>query len=88
MVSELDAAKRSLVSLLKRLATLYYVTLRLTRDSPDTDIRKAYRTVSLKTHPDHEGNVGGGGRWGMRWATAADRHSRIARAARADGQRR
>ncbi len=50
MVSEVDRAKRALVTLLRRLASLYAVTLDLTRDSLDADVRTAYRKVSRKTH--------------------------------------
>ena len=55
MVSELDRAKRALVTLLRRLASQYAVTLDLTRDSLDADVRTAYRKVSRKTHPDRGG---------------------------------
>ena len=55
MVSEVDRAKRALVTLLKRLAALYSVTLDLSRDSGDASLRTAYRKVSRKCHPDHGG---------------------------------
>ena len=55
MVSELDRAKRALVTLLRRLASRYAVTLDLTRDVLDADVRTAYRKVSRKTHPDRGG---------------------------------
>ena len=45
-------AKRALVSLLLALAGAYGVPLTLTRDSPDTDVKKAWRRVSAKVHPD------------------------------------
>ena len=55
MVAELDRAKRALVTLLRRLASQYAVTLDLTRDSLDADVHTAYRKVSGKTHPDRGG---------------------------------
>ena len=52
MVSAIDRAKRALVVLLKHLATVYGVTVSVTRDSADKDIRRAYRQVSRRAHPD------------------------------------
>ena len=46
MVSAIDKAKRALVSLLKALAVTYSVTLKLTSDSPDAEMRTAFRKVS------------------------------------------
>ena len=57
MVSAIDRAKRALVTLLKSLATAYGIVLNIKRDSPDTEIRSAYRKVSRKAHPDRSGNV-------------------------------
>ena len=57
MVSSVDQAKRSLVTLLKALAVTYVVTLVLTRDSDDAMIRSAFRKVSRKAHPDHGGST-------------------------------
>ena len=55
MVSTLDAAKRVLVVSLRTLAATYNCAVGVTRDSSDAVIRKAYRTMSLKTHPDKGG---------------------------------
>ena len=52
MVSSVDRAKRALVSMLLRFAKLYGVILDITRDSADADIRRSFKTVSGKTHPD------------------------------------
>jgi hypothetical protein len=57
MVSEIDRTKRVLVSLLKRLAAKYDVTLVLTRDSADADVRAAVKKVSRKAHPDKRGST-------------------------------
>lgn len=57
MVSAIDLAKRALVTLMKTLAAAYCVTLHITRDSSDEDVRSAYRKVSRKAHPDHGGRV-------------------------------
>jgi hypothetical protein len=52
MVSAKDSWKRALVTLVKTLALLYGCCVGLTRESTDTDVRKAYRTLSRKVHPD------------------------------------
>jgi len=52
MVSALDQARRALVTLVRTLAAAYGVTIAsLSRNSPDKDLRAAYRKVSRKTHP-------------------------------------
>ena len=56
MVSSVETAKRALVRLLLHLAKLYRVVLGITRDSADDDIRKSYKKVSRKAHPDHGGS--------------------------------
>lgn len=58
MVSLIDRAKRALVSVLCRLATFYSLALNLKRDSPDADVKRAFRRVSKKSHPDHGGDKG------------------------------
>jgi hypothetical protein len=55
MPSPVDTAKRALVSLLKALAARYDCPLTLTRDSSDSDVRKAFKKVCLKVHPDKPG---------------------------------
>ena len=52
MVSELDRAKRALVTLIKSLAALYSVVVEVVRDSDDAVIRGAFRKVSCKAHPE------------------------------------
>ena len=56
MISAIDCAKRALVLLIRSLAAAYSLAFQLTRDSPDKDLRTAFRKVSLKVHPDHGGN--------------------------------
>ena len=56
MVSAVDRTKRALVSLLKSLAVVYRVVLSVTRESSDQDVRTAYRKLSRKVHPDHNGD--------------------------------
>ena len=55
MPSAIDLAKRSLVGLLKRLATFYVIVLQLNRDASEADVRAAFRNVSRKAHPDRGG---------------------------------
>ena len=55
MVSVVDTAKRALVTLIKSLAAIYSVTVTLTRDSADSEVKAAYKKVSRKAHPDQGG---------------------------------
>ena len=48
MVSALDLAKRAMVSLLLRVAALYAVTVKVKRDSPDGEVKRAFRQVCKK----------------------------------------
>ena len=57
MVSTTDLCKRALVTLLHALAQAYGCAINVTRDSPDAVVKRAYRTVSVKTHPDHGGST-------------------------------
>ena len=56
MPSPTDVAKRELVKLLKALAVKYGVQLDVSRDSCQKDVVKAWRKLSLKTHPDKGGD--------------------------------
>ena len=56
MVSAVDVAKRALVTLLLRVAALYSLTLGVKRDSPDSEVKRACRNLSKKTHPDRGGD--------------------------------
>ena len=55
-MNAVDLAKRALVKLLKGMAVLYKPTATITRDSPNPEVRTAYRKVSVKTHPDRGGD--------------------------------
>ncbi len=57
MVSTVDLAKRALVKLLLQLAAAYHIALSLTRDSPATAVKSAFRKVAVKAHPDKGGGV-------------------------------
>ena len=50
-------AKRSLVSLLLRLAVAYQVVISVNRTSPDAGVKAAFRKVALKVHPDKGGDT-------------------------------
>ena len=57
MVSATDKSKRALVTLIRSLALLYGCCVTVSRESLDADMRKAYRTVSKKVHPDRGGDT-------------------------------
>ena len=50
-------AKRTLVTLLLRLAAAYQVVVSINRDSPDVKVTQAFRKVVLKVHPDKGGSL-------------------------------
>ena len=52
-MSPTSRLKRALVTLLLHFARIYAITVDVRRDSPDTDVKKAFRTVILKAHPDN-----------------------------------
>ena len=54
-VSPLQAAKRALVTLLLAVAAAYNVAIAITRESEDEAVKKAFRRVILKAHPDKGG---------------------------------
>ena len=56
MPSEVDNAKRSLVTLLRQLGTRYNVVIAITRESTNKQVTQAFRKVCLKVHPDKGGN--------------------------------
>ena len=55
-MSGADKCKRFLVTLIRSLASFYGCSVKVTRDSSNTDVKTAYRSVSKKAHPDHGGN--------------------------------
>ena len=55
VTSRVIDAKRALVRVLKDLAATYSVALALNRDASDEDVRKAYKKVLLRAHPDKGG---------------------------------
>ena len=55
-VSSLAAATRAFVHVLLALARTYNLSLVVNRDSGDEALRKAYRRVLLKAHPDKGGD--------------------------------
>ena len=59
MPSALDTATRSLVKLLRSTATKYKTQTSVSRESSDKDVAKAFRTVSLRAHPDKGGEKEG-----------------------------
>ena len=54
-MSPAGALKRALVTLLLSLARQFEITLSVSRDSPDDPIKKAFRKVILRVHPDRPG---------------------------------
>ena len=54
-MSPTSRLKRALVTLLLHFARIYALTVDVSRDSPDTDVKKAFRKVILKVYPDSRG---------------------------------
>ena len=54
-MSPASRLKRALVTLLLHFARIYAITVDVSRDSPDADVKKAFRKVMLKAHPDKVG---------------------------------
>ncbi len=54
-MSATQILKRALVTLLLELARAYGLTLSLNRDSPDLVVKKAFKKVVLRVHPDKPG---------------------------------
>jgi hypothetical protein len=50
-------AKRALVSLLLALSRVYRLELNVSRDSPDTDVEKAFKKTVRRAHPDKGGSL-------------------------------
>ena len=54
-MSPTSRLKRALATLLLHFARAFTVTIAISRDSPDSDVQKAFRKVMLKAHPDKAG---------------------------------
>jgi hypothetical protein len=52
MVSAIDRCKRALITLIRNLAIAYGSTVAVDRESSDVVVKKAYKKLSLKVHPD------------------------------------
>ena len=50
-------AKRAFVKVLLALATVCEVALKVTRDSSDAELTRAFRLVSLRAHPNKGGTT-------------------------------
>ena len=59
MASAVDLAKRALVSLLRALAIVYGISVEVSRDSDDAAVRRAFKSVCRKAHPDKGGSAAG-----------------------------
>ena len=55
MPSERETRKRALVSLLRSLGQAYGCHVSISRSSTDQEVRRAFRAVALKVHPDKPG---------------------------------
>ena len=55
-VSAVQQAKRAFVAVINALAGRHGLEVHVSRDSPDADLRSAYRQLSLRVHPDRSGN--------------------------------
>ena len=59
MRSAVDTAKRALVKLLKAAASTHGLESKVTRESPDKAVTKAFRVVSLRAQPEKGGDNDG-----------------------------
>ena len=57
MPSARDQKRRELVKVLKELLLAYGVQLHITRDALDDAIKRAFKRLSLKVHPDRGGKI-------------------------------
>ena len=57
MLSARDQKRRELVKVLKELLLAYGVQLHITRDTLDDAIKRAFKRLSLKVHPDRGGKI-------------------------------
>ena len=57
MPSARDQKRRELVKVLKELLHAYGVQFHITRDTPDDAIKRAFKRLSLKVHPDRRGKT-------------------------------
>ena len=57
MLPAVDTAKRVLVKLLKAAASTHGLESKVTRESPDKVVTKAFKGVSLRAHPDKGGDT-------------------------------
>ena len=55
IMSAAAALKRALVKLLLALAQQFSIPLSVTRDAPDAQVKKAFRKVIVRIHPDKPG---------------------------------
>ena len=55
--SPVQMAKRAFVVVIRALAVVYSVKLKVTRDSPDQDVENAFRKVAVRAHPDKGGST-------------------------------
>ena len=55
--SPLQLAKRAFVAVLLALAVAHNIAVEVSRDSPDDAVRKAFRKVCVKPHPDKGGSL-------------------------------
>ena len=57
VASRVLVAKRALVNVLRVLAALYTIVLKVNREASDADVLRSYRRVILKAHPDKGGST-------------------------------
>ena len=55
MVSAVDQATRALVAVLRALCVAFSCNVSVGRDSTDEGVRRAFREVARRVHPDKEG---------------------------------
>ena len=88
--SPLQLAKRALVAVILALAAAHNIVVEVSRESPDDVVRKTFRKVCMKVHPDKGGSVGEQQRSNAAkeaWEAALRQGTRRGRPRKAAGQR-
>ena len=59
VASAVQVAKRALLATMRAVAVAFGMPMPCNRDSPDTDVVKTFRKLTLRAHPDKPGGGSG-----------------------------